>query len=168
MSGARSGGSLVAEPPPSRLRLGLAIGGLIIYGAVVLWATMSPTPLDQGYESAIDRLLGVLHRNGVPRWFGYSKLEFSANVMMFMPLGFLVALAMPRRVWWLTLLAIPAFSGAIELAQFLFLSERFATPLDIAANTIGGYLGALVAFMIRAAVHSRDQKVIARALWEAS
>lgn len=155
-----------APPPRSRLRPLLALAGLIAYGAIVAWATMSPTPLDQGYESAISRFLGVLHRNGIPEWFGYSRLEFTANIAMFIPLGFLIALVLPRRAWWASLLLIPFVSGAIEVAQYLLLSERFASGLDVAANTIGGYLGAVVAVGIRAAVYARDEKVVARALWD--
>ena len=160
--------TVVSARPPrkSQLRTGLALTGLIICAAVILWATMSPTPLDQGYESAIDRFLAVLHRNGVPVWFGYNKLEFSANILMFLPLGFLLALALPRRAAWVALLLIPAFSVSIELVQAAALSARFATPMDVLANTIGGYIGAVVAFIIRAAVYSRDEKVIARADWE--
>lgn len=154
------------KPAPSRLRIGLALTGLLLYLGLVLWATMSPTPLDQGYESSIDRLLAVLHRNGVPEWFGYSKLEFSANILMFFPLGFLLALALPRKAWWAALLLIPALSLGIEMTQSLFLSARFATWEDVAANSIGGYFGAFGAFVIRAAVHARDEKVIARALWD--
>lgn len=156
------------ERPPrtSGPRVTIALTGLTIVVGIVLWATMSPTPLDQGYEGAIDRLLGVLHRNGVPEWFGYNKLEFSANVLMFVPFGFLLSLALPRRAVWATLLVIPVFSASIELIQAIALSARFATPLDVLANTIGGYLGAIVAFLIRAAVYARDEKVIARADWE--
>lgn len=156
---------LTSPPPPSRVRMVLAVAGLCLYLAVVLLATLSPTPLDQGYESSIDRLLAVLHRNGVPDWFGYNKLEFSANIVMFVPMGFLLALALPRAWWWIVVVAIPALSGAIELTQFAVLSERFASTLDVAANTMGGYVGALAALAIRAAVHARDEKVIARALY---
>lgn len=149
------------------MRLLLALAGLLIYVGVVLAATFSPTPLDQGYESAIAKVLEVLHRHGVPNWFGYHKLEFVANVAMFVPLGFLVALALPRRGLWLFMLLIPAFSGTIELLQASFLAERFASVLDVLANTIGGYGGAIVAVVLRAAVRRRDEKVIARALWHA-
>ena len=90
----RPSSSRDAPPPRSHLRIGSAVSGLAVYAVVVLAMTMSPTPLDQGYESAIAKFLGVLHRNGVPEWFGYSKLEFTANIAMFIPLGFLIALAL--------------------------------------------------------------------------
>jgi VanZ family protein len=134
--------------------------------ALVLAATLSPTPLDQGYRGAVDKLLGVLHRHGVPEWFGYGKLEFSANIAMFIPIGFLVALILPARVWWISLIICPALSISIELTQGALLSARFASGADVAANSIGGVVGILVAILLRAAVYERDEKIIARALWE--
>lgn len=128
-------------------------------------ATLWPTPLDQGFESSINKLFVVLYRNGVPLWFGYNKLEFSANVLMFIPLGFLVALLLPGRIWWLALIICPAMSIAIELTQALALSARFATVVDVMSNSLGAVIGILIAVMLRAIVYERDQKVIARALW---
>lgn len=138
--------------------------GLAAYLAIVIAITMSPTPIDQGYESAIDRVLAVLHRNGVPGWFGYNKLEFSANVVMFIPIGFLVALAMPARLWWIALALCPGMSVAIEPIQGAVLTERFSTITDVAANTLGALVGITAAVALRALVYHRDQLVIAEAL----
>jgi glycopeptide antibiotics resistance protein len=109
-------------PAKSRAREWLACAALAAYAAVVLGATLSPSPLDQGYSGSIERLLTVLHRNGIPDWFGYSKLEFSDNIIMFVPLGFLVAMLLAARFWWLALLICPALSVAIELTQATMLS----------------------------------------------
>ncbi|PJJ65727.1 VanZ family protein [Compostimonas suwonensis] len=155
-----------ARPPKSLVREWFTGAALALCLTLVLVATMWPTPLDQGYEGSIDRLLAVLHRNGVPEWFGYDKLEFSANVLMFVPLGFLLSLLLPAKVWWLALLICPGLSIAIELAQAALLSSRFATVSDVVANSIGAIIGSLVAVSVRALVHSRDQKIVARALWE--
>jgi glycopeptide antibiotics resistance protein len=153
-------------PPKSRVRLHLGLFLVLAYGLVVALATMWPTPLDQGFSASINRLLAVLHRNGIPEWFGYTKLEFSANVMMFVPLGFLVSMLLPVRVWWLALVICPGLSITIEFTQATFLSARFATVSDVIANSIGAVIGALIAIMIRAAIYERDEKVIARRLWE--
>lgn len=150
----------------SRAREWLAAISLAIYGGVVLLATMWPTPLDQGYGASIEKLLSVLHRTGVPEWFGYNKLEFSANVLMFVPLGFLVAMILPTRVWWLALILCPALSVAIELTQGAVLSARFSSPGDVVANSIGAIVGTFFAVLLRAIIHHRDEKLIARALWE--
>jgi glycopeptide antibiotics resistance protein len=139
--------------------------GLVVCVAAVLFATMWPAPLDQGYASAIARFLDVLHKYGVPGWFGYNKLEFSANILMFVPLGFLLALVLPTRWWWAALLICPALSGAIELTQGAALSARFATITDVIANSTGSTIGIAVATAVRGVVHARDEKVVDRALW---
>lgn len=155
------------KPPPSRARAIVALVLLAVYVGLVLVATLSPTPLDLGYESSIERLLDVLHRNGVPSWFGYSKLEFAANIVMYVPLGFLVGLALPRRALWAGIVVVPLFSAIIEFIQTLVLDARFGTAWDVIANTLGGWTGLLGAVVIRAAVYARDRRVIDRALWDA-
>ncbi|WP_166804791.1 VanZ family protein [Cryobacterium sp. Sr8] len=144
------------------------MGALLLaaYVLLVLAATMWPTPLDQGYAASIDKLLAVLHRNGVPEWFGYHKLEFSANVLMFVPLGFLVTMLLPTWGWWLALLLCPALSVAIEFTQASILTARFATVTDVVANSIGALLGIAVAVALRAIIFHRDEKLIARAIWQ--
>lgn len=144
------------------MRLLIAAVGLGLCGAVVLAATLSPTPIDQGYEGAIERVLSVLHRNGVPEWFGYRWVEFTANVGMFVPLGFFLALVFPTRLLWLALPLVPAVSFALETLQFFVLPARFATINDVVANTIGGWLGVAVAASTVAAVHRRDRRVLRR------
>ena len=153
-------------PPRSHVRFALALTGLVICIVVVLLATMWPTPLDRGFESSIDRLLDVLHRNGAPMWFGYNKLEFSANIAMFVPVGFLLTMLLPGKLWWLALILCPALSMGIEFTQATFLAARFATINDVIANSSGAVIGIVLAVMIRAIVHARDKKLLARALWE--
>lgn len=152
-------------PRKDRSREWLGAITLLIYGLFVLAATMWPTPLDQGYGASIERFLSVLHRNGVPQWFGYHKLEFSANILMFVPIGFLVTMLLPARVWWLALVICPGASALIEFTQSVALSARFATVIDVLSNSIGALIGVLLAVIVRALVYRRDQRVIARALW---
>lgn len=158
---------IIERPPKSHLRAWLAMLLLVLYLGVIVVATLSPTPLDQGYTGSIDRMLDLLHRNGLPAWFDYGDVEFTANVAMFVPLGFLAGLALPDRAAWLALVLVPAASVAVEWAQAFFLAERFSTLQDVIANSLGGILGAFLAFAVRAMVHARDRKVLARALWDA-
>ncbi len=150
-------------PSPGRIRLAVCGVLLLLYAAIVLTITMWPSQPDQSFATAVDRLLGFLHRNGVPAWFDLTRLEFTANVAMFVPLGLLLALTLPQRAVWLTALLVPAFSGTIEWFQGQYLPQRFATVSDILANTIGGYFGVVLAIGLRAVVHKRDQLVLARA-----
>jgi len=152
-------------PRRSAARVWLGSGALVAYVAIVLFATLWPTPLDQGYAASIQRFLDVLHRNGIPVWFGYNKLEFLANVLMFLPLGFLVTMLLQTRFWWLALLICPALSIAIELTQAVALSARFATVTDVMSNSLGALIGIAVAVSLRALIYHRDQKLIAHELW---
>ena len=154
------------KPTKSRAREGLGTVALVFCVGIVLLATMWPTPLDQDYGAAVDKFLAVLHRNGIPMWFGYNKLEFSANILMFMPLGFLIALLLPAKTWWLALIICPAMSIGIELTQSVALSARFATVTDVIANSTGALAGIFLAVLLRAIIYSRDEKLVARALWE--
>jgi len=142
----------MAIPEARRARLQLAAGILIAYAIAMLVVTLWPTPVDRGFEPTISRALGVLHRNGLPTWFGYNKLEFSANIAMFVPAGFLVAMLLPARRWWLALLIVPTVSLGIELTQAIFLSSRFATFNDVIANSLGAVIGAILFVAMRGAL----------------
>jgi len=140
---------------------------LIGFAAVVLAATLTPEPLDQGLRPAIDQILDALHRRGLPGWFGYSALEFSANVAMFVPLAFLIAMLLPYRFWWWTLLIGPAMSIAIELVQAIAFSARFASAGDVIANSTGAFIGAGLAFTLRTVVRRLERETVVAALRQA-
>lgn len=153
-------------PPRSRFRLAFGLAVLFAYTLFILSVTLSPTQLDVNYQNAVVRLLAALHRNGVPEWFGYGEVEFLANIAMFVPFGFLVAILLPQKLSALTILVGPAFSAFVENFQREFLSERVASLYDVYANSAGAIIGLLLASTLRAVVHARDRKVIARAIWQ--
>jgi glycopeptide antibiotics resistance protein len=153
-------------PQKGKERVALSGFALALCVTVVLLATMWPAPIDAGFSGTITRFLEVLHRNGIPEWFGYNKLEFSANILMFMPVGFLATMILPAKTWWLALLMCPLLSVGIELTQGAFLAARFATVSDVIANSSGALIGILLAVMLRAFIYQRDQKLIAWALWQ--
>lgn len=157
----------IGPPPPrSYARLWVSTALLVVYTTFVLLVTMWPTPQDLEFDSIASRVLRALHNLGVPEWFGYDKLEFTANIGMFVPLGFLLGLVLARKAWWVAVFLLPAFSGGIEFMQGIALDERVSTILDVLANTLGGYLGLLLAMIIRAMIHARDRTMIERELWE--
>ncbi|WP_309068604.1 VanZ family protein [Microbacterium sp.] len=158
--------TLGPRPPRSYARLWIATFLLLIYTAFVLLITMWPNPGQLEVGGISERVLRVLWRLGVPEWFDFAMLEFTANIAMFVPLGSLLGLALPRRGWWLALFLLPAFSGFIEVTQGTLLPERFSTVSDVVANTAGGYVGLLLATIMRALLHARDQRVIEREIWE--
>jgi glycopeptide antibiotics resistance protein len=122
---------------------------LILAAMVVPLALVAfwPTPVDQPVSGQLATVLNFLHHHGIPRWFNYDFVERSANIALFVPVGFVASLAFPTKQWW----QIGAFgmlvSGCIELGQFLFLHSRFASPSDVMTNTSGAVIGALVAVL---------------------
>lgn len=133
-------------------------GLLAAYTVFVLCVTMAPDLQDYGVDGTAARILTVLHGLGVPLAFGFAELEFTANIGMFVPLGMLLALSLPRRrVWW-GLALLPAFSAAIEIAQGLFLPDRVADVRDVVSNGLGGAIGLLIAVGVRAAVRRRVRR----------
>jgi len=154
-------------PPKSRLRHALAVSVLVAYTMFILVVTLSPTQLDVSVQTLVVRFVDVLHRYGVPTWFDYAEVEFLGNVAMFIPFGFMVTLLFPVKASWLAVIVSFAFSTGIEFFQREFLDERIFDVRDIVANTLGGMFGFMVAATLRALVHSRDRRIIARALWQA-
>ena len=114
---------------------------LVPLAFVAFW----PSPIDQPVQGDLARLLRFLHGHGIPRWFDYKFVEAAANVLLFVPVGFVATLAFTRKSWW----QVGAFgltvSGCMEVGQLLFLDHRFASPVDLVTNTGGAVIGALVA-----------------------
>jgi VanZ family protein len=110
-----------------------------------------PVPVDRGMRSVLGSVLDRLAAAGAPDWVDYAHLEFGANIVMFVPLGALIALLLPRWEWWLAPIIGLALSLAIEFGQAMLLPQRFATPLDVLANAVGATIGALVVTAFRLA-----------------
>jgi glycopeptide antibiotics resistance protein len=122
------------------------ISYVFILGLVALW----PTPVDRAGAELLLRALRKLHRWGIPEWVDYSLVESASNVLLFVPLGALMVWLLGRAYWWVGPAAGLLLSSLIELAQFLFLPARYPTLADVAANTLGAALGAVLALLITA------------------
>jgi glycopeptide antibiotics resistance protein len=124
---------------------------LVPLALIAFW----PSPVDQPVQGQLTCILRFLHRSGIPDWFNYRFVEASANVALFIPIGFVSSLAFPEKAWW----RIGAFglliSGFIELGQLLFLHDRFASPADLVTNASGSVIGALLASAVRKQVQAR-------------
>ena len=125
------------EQPP--LWRAILVAMLVSLALIAFW----PTPVDRDVSGELAAFLKAIHSLGFPRWINYAFVEATANVLLFIPLGSVAALAFPNKRW----LQVTAFgllvSGCMELGQELFLHDRFASPSDIVTNTAGCVIGVL-------------------------
>ncbi|WP_186467011.1 VanZ family protein [Arthrobacter sp. UKPF54-2] len=126
----------------------VASWGLTAYVAVLAAVALWPQPVDRPIGELLHRALRALHRRGIPDWVDYPLVESVSNVLLFVPLGALVAWIIGRSYWWVGAAAGLLTSCVIELAQLLFLPARVPTLADVLANTIGALLGALLVLPI--------------------
>ncbi len=135
--------------PETRRRIvALTLIGAACLAGVLLVGYL-PTRVDGGVEPLVRRILAWLQNLGAPEWVNYDFADFVANIGFFVPIGLVAALLLPWRVWWLAIPVGAALSGLLELGQYLFLPERYASWTDVAANTAGAVIGALIGAAIR-------------------
>lgn len=107
-------------------------------------------PADQA-QPATGVVLTIAHAvsglTGMDLTTSYAVLEFLANIVLFAPLGLLVAVAWPQSRAWRVILLGCAVSVLIEVVQTL-LPSRVPTPADVAANTLGAGAGYLAAWLL--------------------
>jgi VanZ family protein len=130
--------SVEGQVPRSR-HYGIATAAFtlfIIYGSLVPLTTRSLS-----WDRAVDRFAIVMSRQPEIA----SKSDWAANVLLFVPLGFLAAgaIGVDRKRPLLQVALIPlmtALSAAIEFAQLWF-PDRNSSINDVAAESIGGAVG---------------------------
>ncbi|MET0830733.1 MAG: VanZ family protein [Microbacterium sp.] len=109
---------------------------VIVLTLIALW----PVPVDSGAGPIlrlVSRVIPVLT---------YARIEFAANILLFVPLGVLLALILQHRH-----LVVPiAFIATvtIESLQALMIDRRTPSVMDIIANLAGACIGlVIVAFV---------------------
>ncbi|VXB72833.1 VanZ like family protein [Microbacterium sp. 8M] len=132
MSDSRSDHPSTAAPGQPRLRW--ALPWLIVYAVALLLIAFWPQHVDKGmgwFLKALTHHIPLLT---------YDRIEFGSNIVLFVPLGILLAILMPRRRY----LVMPigfVVSLAIESAQGVLLAGRTASLADLIANTAGACIG---------------------------
>jgi glycopeptide antibiotics resistance protein len=132
----------------------------VVYVAFVLAVTLYPSTVDKGLHPYLEKVLERLHTHGVPAFVNYNFVEFTANILFFLPVGFLGGLLFTRRLWWISAVLGFLLSCGVETAQALFLPGRVASPRDVVANTTGAVVGALLAGLVRLVIMHRDTLLI--------
>jgi len=116
---------------------------LLAYTLLLTGIAFWPVPVDQGAGPLlrlITRAIPVLT---------YDRIEFAANILLFVPLGLLLTLILVRNRWLVLPVAFLA-TVTIECVQALLLDARTPSVLDIVANTTGACIGILIAVFIDA------------------
>lgn len=120
----------------------------VLYLAGVAWVTLGPEPYDAGTSSVLWRFLDFFGRYEATDWITFGRVEFAANIAMFIPLGMFLVLLLGRRRWWLAILLCVAVSCAIEISQGALLPTRVSDLADVVANSSGGTVGVLLGVVL--------------------
>jgi VanZ family protein len=120
--------------------------------------TLTPSRVENAMPNLLDLTLAAIHRLG---WtaLDFHRLEVLANIVVFIPVGILAFLLMPRRVWPLALLVGPAASIAIETAQLVALPHRASTVTDVLANSTGATFGVALAVLCTLVLAPRPSRM---------
>lgn len=126
--------------------------GLVTTLVLIALITLTPQSSTSPHGEVSRALLNFLYKLGVPGSFGPVQWEFTANIIMFLPLGFFFALALTAKqrrslgplIPFATLTLTSVF---IETTQALFLPSRYPTLSDVIANSLGGWGGYLAGLL---------------------
>lgn len=154
-SGGRRPPGTPIERRVRRISIGVLIGFLVVVGLI----TLTPGPPDPDGQRDLIRWLAQAHRNGLPQWITFDLIEFSANIVMFLPLGLFGALALPSGRRWLAMPIGLLLTVGIESAQAAGLPGRYASVSDVVANTSGAILGYLLARLTLFLLHRPRRSV---------
>lgn len=132
----------------------LLVMGTACAGAVAA-LTLTPTPVAGGASRDVWAWVIVLHDRGVPTWLDATSLQWCANVVLFLPVGLVLVLAVGIRRWWAAALGAVVLSVAVEGSQAVFLPGRYADVADVLANAAGGVLGCVAGVLLVDVVRRR-------------
>jgi glycopeptide antibiotics resistance protein len=114
----------------------------VLYLALVAYLTLGEVPWNTLTNEARFGVLSLRSWLEPETWTTGTIFEFTANVLMFVPIGLLLRLALPRAGWPAVLGIAVAITVAIELAQIPL--DRVSDPRDLVANSVGAVIGVIV------------------------
>lgn len=120
----------------------------VLYLGGVGWVTLGPEPYDARTSGILWRFLDFFAQYEATDWITFDRVEFVANIVMFVPLGLFFVLLVGRARWWLAAALCVFVSVAIELSQGAFLPTRVSDFEDIVANSSGGVAGVILGLVL--------------------
>ena len=140
----------------------------LVYLGFVGLVTLTPGSEQPDYSWWAARILARLERypdlEPLTTRLSVQRVEFLANIGLFVPLGIFLLLLVGARLWLVALAAGIVLTSMIENIQ-RSIPGRVSDPRDVAANAIGMFLGIVVALMITlpATLRRRRERTHARA-----
>lgn len=127
-----------------------------LYCGFIAWMTLRTSVYDGRTATLLYRALAIFARHSETSWLTFSTVESLANVAMFVPLGFFLALFFPRPLWIVAAALCVLASYGIETYQGTVLSGvRVEDMNDVLHNGLGGAAGAFVALLMRMTLRPR-------------
>lgn len=137
------------EPVHATARRGVLLSILAAYLTGLAFMGAWPTPVDRPVAGLLQDLLEAARGHPLTAGVSYMHVEGAANVLLFVPLGLIVALLLPVRRWWLAGVAGGLISAAIETVQYLAVIQRQGSLVDVVNNALGAVLGAVTIRIVR-------------------
>ena len=123
----------------------------LLYAGFVGLVTLTPGSDTPDYYGFATRVLARLQRypelDPLTSRLSIERIEFLANIGLFVPLGMFVLLLVGTRLWWVALACGIVVTSMIEAVQ-KEIPGRVSDPRDVAANTIGMFLGIFVTIVL--------------------
>lgn len=118
-----------------------AVTALILYLVALALIAFWPEPVDRGAAGLLEQVRQVLP------WATVSRIEFAANIALFVPYGWLLSILLARTTHLLLPIGMLTTFG-IEAVQRQLLVQRTASLLDILANIAGFCIGMIIATIL--------------------
>ncbi|MET0736207.1 MAG: VanZ family protein [Microbacterium sp.] len=121
-----------------------ALLALPILAALAL-ITVTPEHIDEVRPDIVFGLVQWAQDHLGMHWLSPARAERVGNVLLYIPIGVLAYLILPRRAWFAALMVGPLLSASVEAFQWLFLPDRTASIGDVVANSLGAMIGVAAA-----------------------
>lgn len=123
----------------------------LAYLGFVGLVTLTPGGAQPDYAALAARALARLRRypdlDPLTSRLSVERIEFLANIGLFVPLGAFLLLLVGSRLWLVALAAGVVLTSMIESAQQA-IPGRVSDPRDVAANSIGMFVGIAVTLVL--------------------
>lgn len=123
----------------------------LLYLGFVGLVTLTPGSGQPDYHGLAIRVLARLERypdlDPLTIRLSVERIEFLANIGLFVPLGVFLLLLVGTRLWLVALAAGIVLTSVIENVQ-RSIPGRVSDPRDVAANSIGMFVGIVLAVVL--------------------